>query len=103
MQHECVALPGKRPCPLLPRHLSVGSPSPLPHLQAALIGAILIEFLFSSISIEFWALALSPRQSINRVCVVITSPAGRRMLVGDPGHMLAWPMSQVKSKRPMYC
>lgn len=35
--------------------------------------------------------------------MVITSLGGRWMPAGDPGHMPAWAVSQVKSKDPMYC
>lgn len=35
--------------------------------------------------------------------VVITSLAGRQMQVGDPGHMPAWAVSQVKRENRMYC
>ena len=98
LQKESVALPGKHPCPL-PRPLSISSPSLLPCHLAALIGAILIEFLFPSISVE----SLSPRQRVNRVYVeakyvVITSLAVRQMPVSDPGCTPAR-----GSKNPMCC
>lgn len=43
LRQESVVLPGEHPHPLLPRPVSISSPSPLPFLQAALIGAILIK------------------------------------------------------------